>query len=130
MVEKFTQVEKWLSSAQESYFEIISSADTTVGVDDDKWTSNHGGYGRTLIFQNGKTIEKFAVNSSSIEGNKLPPAASSKRPDLAGLPFRAVGLSIVFHQLILSYLPRMKIFDFLVLLLTEKKYGGSAAVST
>ena len=97
MVEKFTQVEKWLSSAQESYFEIISSVDTTVGVDDDKWTSNHGGYGRTLIFQNGKTIEKFAVNFSSIEGNKLPPAASSKRPDLAGRPFRAVGLSIVFH---------------------------------
>ena len=86
MVEKFTQVEKWLSSAQESYFEIISSVDTTVGVDDDKWTSNHGGYGRTLIFQNGKTIEKFAVNFSSIEGISFPQLLPVKtRP--CGAPF-------------------------------------------
>ena len=97
MVAKFVQVEKWLTSAQESYSKYISALDATVEIEDDKWTSDHGSYGRSLIFQNGKVIEKFAVNFSSIEGNKLPPAASNKRPELAGHPFRAVGLSIVFH---------------------------------
>ena len=30
-------------------------------------------------------------------GDRLPPAASARRPQLAGLPFRAMGVSVVIH---------------------------------
>lgn len=99
MPEKFTQVEKWLLTAQNKYLSTISNLDTTSNIDDDQWNSGNGSYGRTLIFEGGLSIDKFAVNFSSIKGSKLPPAASDRNPKLSGMPFRAVGLSIVFHPL-------------------------------
>ncbi len=97
MQNKFAEVEKWLSEAQDKYLSIISSLDSTLNIDDDRWNSGNGSHGRTIIFENGQSIDKFAVNFSSIKGNKLPQAASDRKPELCGMPFRAVGLSIVFH---------------------------------
>ena len=34
-----------------------------------------------------------------MRGTKLPPSATAHRPDLAGLPYEAMGVSLVFHPL-------------------------------
>ena len=40
---------------------------------------------------------KKEVNFSDVVGSELPPTATQNRPDLSGLPFRAMGVSVVFH---------------------------------
>jgi len=50
-----------------------------------------------LIISGGKVIEKGGVNFSHIKGDKLPPAATQKRPELSGKPFEAMGVSLVLH---------------------------------
>ena len=42
-------------------------------------------------------IEKGGVNFSHVKGSSLPPSASSKRPELAGKAFEAMGVSLVIH---------------------------------
>ena len=56
-----------------------------------------GGYSRPKMLENGKEIEKAAVNMTYSIGNNLPPSASSARPQLAGKPFTAVSISIIVH---------------------------------
>jgi coproporphyrinogen III oxidase len=37
------------------------------------------------------------VSVSHVFGEKMPPSASNQRPEIAGAPFEAMGLSLVFH---------------------------------
>jgi coproporphyrinogen III oxidase len=45
----------------------------------------------------GSVFERAGVSVSHVFGQKLPPSASNQRPQLVGVPFEAVGLSLVFH---------------------------------
>lgn len=45
----------------------------------------------------GNVIEKGAVNVSYIDGKQMPAAASKRRPECAGLPFKVTGLSMILH---------------------------------
>ena len=49
------------------------------------------------MLADGIVIEKGGVNFSHVKGDELPPAASLKRPELAGKPFQAMGVSLVIH---------------------------------
>jgi coproporphyrinogen III oxidase len=42
-------------------------------------------------------IEKAAVNFSRPVGAQLPPAATERRPELAGAPFEAASISLIVH---------------------------------
>ncbi|MDO5091028.1 MAG: oxygen-dependent coproporphyrinogen oxidase [Cardiobacteriaceae bacterium] len=55
------------------------------------------GEGITAVLKGGEVIEQGGVNVSVVRGAKLPPAATAKRPELAGCAFRALGLSLVIH---------------------------------
>lgn len=57
----------------------------------------HSGDGRTRVLADGAVIEKGGVNFSHVKGSSLPPSASAKRPELAGKPFEAMGVSLVIH---------------------------------
>jgi len=68
----------------------------------DAWTHQgseliHSGDGRTQVLSEGNVIEKGGVNFSHVKGHSLPPSASVKRPELAGKPFEAMGVSLVLH---------------------------------
>ena len=63
---------------------------------EDSWTSDIGA-GRTRVIANSSVIEKGGVNFSHVKGVSLPAAASSKRPELAGCSFQAMGVSLVIH---------------------------------
>lgn len=63
---------------------------------EDEWQSKLG-QGRTNILEGGEVLEKAGVAFSSIAGEKLPSAASSRNLHLAGKPYKVCGISAVIH---------------------------------
>jgi coproporphyrinogen III oxidase len=64
---------------------------------EDAWTRAEGGGGITRIVENGAVFERAGVNLSRVQGRQLPPSASASRPQLAGHPYDAMGVSLVLH---------------------------------
>jgi coproporphyrinogen III oxidase len=56
-----------------------------------------GGGGITCILEDGKVFERGGVAFSHVFGDRLPPSASLARPELANLPWQAMGVSLVLH---------------------------------
>ena len=67
----------------------------------DSWQKEPGeilqGNGVTLILEGGTVFERAGCGFSHVRGPKLPPSATQHRPELAGAPFEAMGVSLVFH---------------------------------
>jgi coproporphyrinogen III oxidase len=63
----------------------------------DSWTREEGGGGESRILSDGTVFERAGVSVSHVFGDKLPPSASNLRAEIAGAPFEAMGLSLVFH---------------------------------
>lgn len=55
------------------------------------------GSGLTCILEDGALFERAGCGFSQVRGAKLPPSATQHRPELAGAPFEAMGVSLVFH---------------------------------
>ena len=55
------------------------------------------GGGRTRVLKEGAVFEQAGVNFSDVSGPSLPGSASAHRPELAGAPWRAAGVSLVIH---------------------------------
>ena len=55
------------------------------------------GDGRTQGVEGGKLLERGGCNFSHVKGPGLPPSATQHRPELAGAPFEAMGVSLVMH---------------------------------
>ena len=67
----------------------------------DPWSKAPGeplqGDGITSIIEDGHVFERAGCGFSHVRGPKLPPSATQHRPELAGAPFEAMGVSLVFH---------------------------------
>ena len=63
----------------------------------DAWQRPEGGGGLSRMLENGKLFERAAVLFSHVHGSTLPPSASAHRPELAGRPWQAMGVSLVLH---------------------------------
>lgn len=67
----------------------------------DAWEKPAGemlqGCGITQILEGGAVFERAGCGFSHVSGPKLPPSATQHRPELAGAPFEAMGVSLVFH---------------------------------
>ncbi|OYT87874.1 MAG: coproporphyrinogen III oxidase [Burkholderiales bacterium PBB6] len=67
----------------------------------DAWQREPGGRlegdGVTRLIENGHFFERGGCNFSHVKGKQLPPSATQHRPELAGAPFEAMGVSLVFH---------------------------------
>jgi coproporphyrinogen III oxidase len=67
----------------------------------DAWEKPPGellqGQGVTQILEGGAVLERAGCGFSHVRGPKLPPSATQHRPQLAGAPFEAMGVSLVFH---------------------------------
>ena len=55
------------------------------------------GDGRSQLIEGGALLERGGCNFSHVRGPQLPPSATQHRPELAGAPFEAMGVSLVFH---------------------------------
>jgi coproporphyrinogen III oxidase len=69
----------------------------------DAWQREPGstlqGEGRSRLLEGGAVIERGGCSFSHVKGKVLPPSATQHRPELAGAPFEAMGVSLVFHPL-------------------------------
>jgi coproporphyrinogen III oxidase len=67
----------------------------------DAWQREPGGRlegdGASRLIEDGTLLERGGCNFSHVKGTALPPSASAHRPELAGAPFEAMGVSLVFH---------------------------------
>jgi coproporphyrinogen III oxidase len=67
----------------------------------DAWSRPAGGAlegdGLTRIVEDGALLERGGSGFSHVRGKSLPPSATQHRPELAGAPFEALGVSLVFH---------------------------------
>jgi coproporphyrinogen III oxidase len=67
----------------------------------DKWNKGKDeslqGDGITAILEGGQVFERAGCGFSHVVGPRLPASATQNRPELAGAPFEALGVSLVFH---------------------------------
>ena len=67
----------------------------------DAWQRAPGGplegEGRSRLLEGGAVVERGGCSFSHVQGKALPPSATQHRPELAGAPFEAMGVSLVFH---------------------------------
>ncbi len=95
--QKLELVSDYLTKLQDSICQALSAIDGGHFIEDEWQHKNGSGGGRTRVLTGGPVIEKGGVNFSHIKGEKLPPAATTKRPELAGKNFNAMGVSLVIH---------------------------------
>ena len=93
-------VRDYLLGLQQRIIEALQSADDQPFVTDG-WVRAPGdrlqGDGRTQLVEDGKLLERGGCNFSHVRGLQLPPSATQHRPELAGAPFEAMGVSLVLH---------------------------------
>jgi coproporphyrinogen III oxidase len=67
----------------------------------DRWVREPGGRlegeGVSRLIEEGNLLERGGCSVSHVKGRVLPPSATQHRPELAGAPFEAMGVSVVFH---------------------------------
>lgn len=94
------QVRAYLVGLQARITEALNEIDPTPFVTD-AWEKPAGeklqGYGLTKIMEGGPIFERAGCGFSHVTGPQLPPSATQHRPELAGAPFEAMGVSLVFH---------------------------------
>lgn len=93
-------VRDYLRGLQQRICAAIADIDGTA-LRDDAWEKAAGeplqGNGLTRILEQGQVFERAGCGFSHVRGPALPPSATHSRPELAGAPFEALGVSLVFH---------------------------------
>lgn len=89
----------WLESLQDRICRAVEEDDGQARFLEELWTRDEGGGGRTRVLEGGRVFEKAGVNFSHIQGSKLPPSATARRPELAGRGYEVAGVSLVLHPL-------------------------------
>jgi coproporphyrinogen III oxidase len=94
------RVRDYLTDLQDRITSTVSVVDGGV-FKADHWKKPKGerlqGQGITQILENGAVFERAGCGFSHVSGPALPPSATQHRPELAGAPFEAMGVSLVFH---------------------------------
>ena len=90
-------VKTYLLNLQDRICQGLEQADGSARFREDTWTRAAGGGGRTRLIENGAVFEKAGVAFSHVFGDQLPPSATAHRPEIAGKPWQALGVSLVIH---------------------------------
>jgi coproporphyrinogen III oxidase len=89
-------VKRYLIELQDRITAAVESVDSARFIRD-PWVRPEGGGGESRILSEGRVFERAGVSISHVLGEKMPPSASNQRQEIAGAPFEAMGLSLVFH---------------------------------
>jgi coproporphyrinogen III oxidase len=90
-------VSTYLSSLQERICGALESAEGGARFDLRTTEGADGVEARPRVLSGGAVFERAAVLFSHAHGAALPPAATTRRPELAGKRFEAVSLSLIVH---------------------------------
>ncbi len=95
-----TRVRDYLLGLQDRIVTTMQAEDGKPFVSDG-WTREPGGRlegdGLSRLVEEGHLLERGGCNFSHVKGKAMPPSATAHRPELAGAPFEALGVSLVFH---------------------------------
>jgi coproporphyrinogen III oxidase len=89
-------VRTWLLSLQERIVSAVEAVDGRQFLRD-SWERPEGGGGISRLIEEGNVLERGGVGFSHVKGSSLPPSAAANRPEVAGHPWEAMGVSLVFH---------------------------------
>jgi len=93
-------VREYLLDLQNRIIGALQAADGNAFLSDG-WEREPGGRlegdGLSRLIEGGAVFERGGCNFSHVRGRVLPPSATQHRPELAGAPFEAMGVSLVLH---------------------------------
>jgi coproporphyrinogen III oxidase len=94
---KSKDIYKSFSKVQDIIIDEVQQLDSSSKTNITKWKHNQGGGGLSCEISGKKSIEKAAVNFSSIIGKKLPSSALEKTGMRGLKKFSATGVSVIIH---------------------------------
>jgi coproporphyrinogen III oxidase len=90
-------VKSYLLGLQDTICDALEAEDSQAIFQQDQWSREEGGGGRSRVMADGAVFEKAGVGFSHVRGSTLPPSATAARPELAGRSWQAMGVSLVIH---------------------------------
>jgi coproporphyrinogen III oxidase len=90
-------VKSYLLGLQDTICDALEAEDSQAIFQQDQWSREEGGGGRSRVMADGAVFEKAGVGFSHVSGSTLPPSATAARPELAGRSWQAMGVSLVIH---------------------------------
>jgi len=90
-------VKTYLMQLQDLICRGLEQADGRALFSEESWQRPGGGGGRSRTLIDGAVFEKGGVGFSHVMGDKLPPSATARRPELTGCRWQAMGVSLVTH---------------------------------
>lgn len=91
------RVGEYLQDLQERLCTALQEADGTARFGRDPAPTGGGGLSLPRVLAEGAVFEKAAVNFSRSLGDRLPAAATARRPELGGRSFEALSVSLIVH---------------------------------
>ena len=89
-------VREYLAGLQERIVTRLAALDGRPFIRDE-WKRPEGGGGISRLLEDGELLERGGVGFSHVTGIALPPSATAHRPEIAGRPWEAMGVSLVLH---------------------------------
>lgn len=90
-------VRAYLLDLQDRICAALEASDGAASFREERIEGEGGTLARPRALEGGEVIEKSAVHFTHSRGPGLPPAATEKRPELAGRPFEAMAVSLIVH---------------------------------
>jgi coproporphyrinogen III oxidase len=90
-------VREYFMALQDRIVDALEAVDGQAAFRREHLDSPGGGSARPRVLADGRHIEKAAVQFTHSVGERLPPAATATRPELADRPFEATAISMIVH---------------------------------
>ncbi|HVH07063.1 MAG TPA: oxygen-dependent coproporphyrinogen oxidase [Myxococcota bacterium] len=91
------EVRAWLLGFQEQVCAAFEAVDGAARFREERFDGPGDALARPRVLEGGAVFEKAAVHFTDSRGESLPPAATARRPELAGAPFQALSCSLITH---------------------------------